>query len=98
MATVNYSLRIDEADKQRAEEVFKALGMSFSTGMNIYIKMVGRQQQIPFNLSLDNRVATASKVKVSRSEKERAFNAINGVLSGYSVDLDQEREERILAK
>ena len=53
MATVNYTLRVDEADKQNAEQVFRNLGMSFATGINIYLKTVGRQQKIPFNMDLN---------------------------------------------
>ena len=98
MSTVNYSLRIEETDKQKAEQVFKALGMTFSTGLNIYIKTVARQKQIPFALALDHQTAQTTETKVSRNEKEQAFNAINGILSGYNIDLDQEREERILAQ
>jgi DNA-damage-inducible protein J len=98
VATVNYSLRIDEADKQKAEQVFKTLGMTFSTGINIYIKAVGRQQKIPFDLAIDRQTTVAPISNDSRVKKERSFNALNGVLAGHTVDLDQEREERILPK
>jgi len=55
MPTVNYTLRIDETDKYNAETVFKGLGMSFATGINIYLKIVGRQQKIPFVLALNEQ-------------------------------------------
>ncbi|MCL1878911.1 MAG: type II toxin-antitoxin system RelB/DinJ family antitoxin [Defluviitaleaceae bacterium] len=96
MATVNYTLRIDESDKQNAEQVFKELGMTFSTGINVYIKTVGRQLRIPFDLAL-NEPAMATP-KNSRAEKEDAFIALSGILAGHEVDLDKEREERILSK
>ena len=54
MAALNYTLRVDEADKQKAEQVFKSLGMTFSTGINIYLKTVGRQQRIPFALTVND--------------------------------------------
>ncbi|MDR1193143.1 MAG: type II toxin-antitoxin system RelB/DinJ family antitoxin [Peptococcaceae bacterium] len=95
MATVNYSLRVDEADKQRAEQVFRSLGMSFSTGINIYLKTVGRQQKIPFPLALDKQAAETTITKAIRADKERAFHALNGILAGHNVNLDQEREERV---
>ena len=98
MATANYSLRIDADDKKKAEQVFKALGMTFSTGINIYIKAVGRKQQIPFNLSLDDIVIVPPKFEASRTEKEQAFNAIDGILAGHDIDLDREREGRILSQ
>ena len=53
MASVNYTLRLDETDKIEAESVFKDLGMSFATGMNIYVKTVGRLRKIPFNMDLN---------------------------------------------
>ena len=95
MPTVNYSLRIDETDKQMAEQVFKALGMTFSTGINIYLKAVGRQQKIPFDLALDSKTAAIPISKVLQEEKKKSFAALNGVLKGHTVDLDKEREERI---
>ena len=100
MSTVNYTLRIDEKDKQKAEQVFKALGMTFSTGINIYLKTVSRQQKIPFDLALDEQIglATASTPKISLKEKEKSFLALSGILAGHEVDLDREREERILTK
>ncbi|MCL1788372.1 MAG: type II toxin-antitoxin system RelB/DinJ family antitoxin, partial [Defluviitaleaceae bacterium] len=57
MAGTNYTLRIDETDKQQAELVFKALGMNLSTGINIYIKAVSRQQRVPFELDLNAHTA-----------------------------------------
>ena len=69
MATVNYTLRIDEADKQNAEQVFKSLGMSFATGINIYLKTVGRQQKIPFNMDLNEQ----STRKQARKRFKEAF-------------------------
>jgi len=97
MATSNYTLRVDDVDKQRAEQVFKELGMTFATGINIYIKTVSRQQKIPFELSL-NPQASAPKIANANKEKKNAFAALDGILAGHEVDLNKEREERILSK
>ena len=77
MATINYTLRVDASDKQNAEQVFKNLGMSFATGINIYLKTVGRQQKIPFSLSLDERRAGKSLKEAFRAAQEES--AINGI-------------------
>ena len=98
MATVNYSLRVDENDKQIAEQVFKSLGMTFSTGINIYIKAVGRQQKIPFDLALDRQAAISPLTQPPPINKAQSFNALNGILAGHEVDLDKERAERIIHK
>ena len=63
MATINYTLRIDESDKQKAEQIFKTLGMSFATGINIYLKTVGRQQKIPFNLAVNEPSTKSMSLK-----------------------------------
>jgi len=104
MATTNYTLRIDENDKRRAEQVFKGLGMSFATGINIYLKAVGRQQGLPFELQLANNSDAHStninraNAKVSKEEKEQAIMALDGILAGHEIDLDKDRQERILSK
>ena len=97
MATTNYTLRVDDVDKQRAEQVFKELGMTFATGINIYIKTVSRQQKIPFELTLNTQAFTTNRFS-SKQEKKKAFIALDGILAGHEVDLDKEREERILSK
>jgi DNA-damage-inducible protein J len=61
MEVINYTLRIDKADKQKAEEVFKTLGMTFSTGINIYLKTVGRERKIPFALEINDEEVQARK-------------------------------------
>ena len=99
MATVNYSLRIDEADKQKAERIFNDLGLTLAAGFNIYIKTVIRNQCVPFNLTLNNKdIILPSAKKVSRIEKEKSYKAVSGILAGYEIDLEKEREERILSK
>jgi addiction module RelB/DinJ family antitoxin len=102
MPTVNYTLRVDENDKHGAEHVFKELGMTFATGINIYLKTVSRQKRIPFDLALNEQsgAATGQGVKATALpwEKERAFMALSGILAGHEVDLDKERAERIMAK
>jgi len=98
MAVTNYTLRLDETDKQQAELVFKALGLNLSTGINIYIKAVGRQQRVPFELDLNAQAKKAmTDAKKFMEDKELSFNALSGILSGYDIDLDKERGERIMA-
>jgi DNA-damage-inducible protein J len=57
MATVNYTIRLDEADKLAAEHVFNQLGLTLAAGLNVYVKAVVRQQGIPFELSLGGQPA-----------------------------------------
>jgi len=72
MANVNYTLRVDETDKKKAEQVFKTLGMTFSTGINIYLKAVGRQQRIPFSLAVNDTVPATSLSDVFKALQEES--------------------------
>ena len=93
MAAVNYTVRLDEADKQAAERVFNDLGLTMAAGLNVYVKMVARQRKIPFELALNVR-----KPNTTREQKEKSVKALSGLLAGYDVDLEKEREERILSR
>ena len=92
MAAVNYTIRIDDTDKQAAERVFNELGLTLAAGLSVYIKAVARQRKIPFDLALNENTTKPSK------NKEHSFKALSGMLIGHKVDLDKEREERILSK
>lgn len=81
LAVTNYTLRVDEADKQKAENVFKTLGMTLSTGINVYLKAVGRQQRIPFALNA-NDAAVSLKDAMTALQEE----AINNGTSDMSID------------
>ncbi len=47
------SLRIDEDVKKKAEEACADIGLSLSTAINIYLKKLGREKRIPFEVSVD---------------------------------------------
>lgn len=47
------SVRIEDDVKRRAEQACAEIGMSLSTAINVYLKKLGREQRIPFELSAD---------------------------------------------
>jgi len=47
------SLRIDDDVKSQAEQVCADIGMSLSTAINIYLKKLGRERRIPFEVMAD---------------------------------------------
>lgn len=49
------SIRLDAEVKEKAAEVFDSLGMSFSTGIEVYLRAVVREQGIPFDLALTRK-------------------------------------------
>ncbi len=49
------SIRVEPEVKAEAVKVFKSLGLDFSTGIDIYLRAVVREQRIPFDLALENK-------------------------------------------
>jgi DNA-damage-inducible protein J len=52
MAEARLNVRVDNTIKKQAEAVFTALGMTMSTGINIFLAQVARSRAIPFALKL----------------------------------------------
>lgn len=46
------SLRIDDSVKKNAEKVCEEIGMSMSTAINIFLKKLGTEKRIPFEVSV----------------------------------------------
>ena len=62
------SLRVDDNVKRQAEDVCSEIGMSLSTAINIYLKRLGRERRVPFDVSADpfysdvNRAVLRSRI------------------------------------
>ena len=74
MAESRLSVRVDNATKKQAEEVFSALGMTLSTGINIYLTQVARSRAIPFALELgsaplERRMQEAVQAKINSANE-----------------------------
>ena len=48
MPMVSTSIKIDAKTKKEAQELFKDMGMSLTTAVNIFLKQAVREQRIPF--------------------------------------------------
>ena len=51
--TTQISFRIDEEIKQNAERALNDMGLSMSAAITVFLKKVGREHRIPFELSAD---------------------------------------------
>lgn len=47
------NLRVEDEVKRSAEEACEELGMSMSTAITIFLKKMGREKRIPFEVSVD---------------------------------------------
>lgn len=61
------SIRIDDEIKKSAEQVCEDIGMSMSTAITIYLKKLGRERRIPFELSADPFYSDENMVRLRKS-------------------------------
>jgi len=47
------NIRVDDDVKRKAELVCQDIGISLSSAINVYLKKMGRESRIPFELSID---------------------------------------------
>ncbi|WP_187312750.1 type II toxin-antitoxin system RelB/DinJ family antitoxin [Lacticaseibacillus paracasei] len=55
------TIRLDASTKDEAKKVFEALGMDMSTGINVYLKQVVRDQALPFNPTIKDPLDQATE-------------------------------------
>lgn len=51
--TAQVSFRIDEDVKQSAEHALNEMGLTMSAAITVFLKKVGREHRIPFEISAD---------------------------------------------
>ena len=61
------SLRIDDDIKKRAEQACEDIGMSMSTAITIYLKKLGRERRIPFEVSVDPFYSDENMTRLRKS-------------------------------
>ena len=78
------SLRIDDDVKKKAEQACADIGMSLSTAINIYLKKLGRERRIPFEVSVDPFYSQENMTKLRDSVAQ--MEATSGTV--HEVNLD----------
>jgi addiction module RelB/DinJ family antitoxin len=87
MAATNYTIRLDEADKKGAEQVFNQLGLTLAAGINVYIKAVTRLKKIPFALEI---VEKPARVRLGEAfDAMQKQSTINGTDKMTMEEIDE---------
>lgn len=53
MMTTNLNIRTDKAVKDQAEMIYKELGLTMTTAMNLFLRATIRENGIPFEMKLE---------------------------------------------
>jgi len=90
VSTINLNIRVDKTVKKQADEIFKELGLSMATAVNMFLRAVIRENGIPFDLKLNT---PDSITKAAIEEGKRI--AYDDSVKGYSdlADLKKALEE-----
>jgi addiction module antitoxin, RelB/DinJ family len=67
MAHANLSVRIDETDKKNFETFCNETGMNVSTAVNMFVKAVLREQQLPFVVKTDPFYSSENMARLQQS-------------------------------
>ena len=67
MDTTNLNIRTEKDVKEQAERIFSELGLNMTTAVNMFLRIVIRENGIPFPLKLDTPgETTAAAIKEGR--------------------------------
>lgn len=71
--TTNLNIRTEKNVKDKAEKIFKELGLNMTTAVNMFLKTTVRENGIPFELKLDipNKTTLASFEEGERLIKDK---------------------------
>jgi len=67
MAQIN--LRIDDTIKKNAEQACSDMGLSLSTAITIYLKKIGSERRIPFEITADPFYSVQNMERLNQSIK-----------------------------
>ena len=81
------TIRIDSEDKDKANQIFKEMGINLSTAVNAFLKAVIREGSIPFSLSTTNK---PQNHEFKNTSLNRAF--LNRKDEFYTMYEDVEKE------
>jgi addiction module RelB/DinJ family antitoxin len=84
MATKTINISVEESTKEKAQAIFESLGMSFSTGIAVYLEQVVLKRGIPF--SLKAAAKTPGSKTPSKAKGHPSAHPKTGVSSEASLN------------
>ena len=90
MDTTNLSIRTEKDVKEQAEHIFSELGLNMTTAVNMFLKVVIRENGIPFPLKLDvPNEATAAAIeegrRIAADPKARGYTSMEALKKALDV-------------
>ena len=75
------TVRVDEAVKKEANDIFKEVGLDMSSAINVYLRQVIKNKGIPFALSAEvPNAVTLKSIQEAESGKMASFSSIDKLM------------------
>jgi|GEM_PF-237163 len=87
MATSNINIRVDNAVKKEAQEVFSSLGMDMTTAINIFLRQAIRLRSIPFPVAA---------VPEKKTSKRGSMKGKISMIDDFDTPNDKQQNENLL--
>ena len=80
-AMAQISVRVDDDVKKNAEQVCAEIGISMAAAINVYLKKLGREHRIPFEMTADPFYSSENmqRLRASIAQMERTGGTIHEV-------------------
>lgn len=78
------SLRIEDDVKKKAEDACADIGLSLSAAINIYLKKLGRERRIPFEVSADPFYSQENMARLRKSAAQ--MESTGGTVHEVNID------------
>lgn len=88
MAQIN--VKIDDDVKKQADLVLSELGLSMSAAINIYLKKIGKEYRIPFELNMDPFYSEKNLAYLEKSYEDYKKGKLKLVNHDIIEDLDED--------
>ena len=79
--TTNLNIRIDKDIKNKADKLLAELGMNMTTAINIFLRMMIRENAIPFELRVsepnkETALAIEEGRKIAKSKNDKGYSSV----------------------
>lgn len=95
MSNKTINISVDEVTKAKAQAVFESLGLSFSTGVAIYLQQVVARQAIPFTLKAHPRPQRKTPLKKAGNGGSKKTKDLNEGTSLSDVISELQNRKKI---
>ena len=87
--TTNLNIRIDKDIKNKADKLLAELGMNMTTAINIFLRMMIRENAIPFELRVsepnkETELAIEEGRKIAKSKNSKGYSSMKELKESLS--------------